>query len=1134
MASFDYRLNPLYTIKECSSCGALYTTDYCCSNVGSVDKFVRDPNLISYDETPDSPSQTQTSSLNQRHCFHCKDLLKEHEHCKRCTCMRCGSGLSKGFCFICDSSNKNSSQRSRPKCPTCGDPVKGLYCQQCALIRKKLEEVFQDFQDTSESSNDNTNVVSVPQEPFVFNQDPDVQNISEELAEYINSPSWNRPAFYFDDDEDDTIAITPVLSTEEPVDSLKMEDEHLDTILATESDEVIKYSVEDLVQIPSESKGIPDNMCDVPFCDNSPPLDISKDQFEGFSDSNDDSTSIDDDSFSIDDIDYVEESPPDSELVSLEEVKDFHTEYGEIEDDILREKLSKINLLIAKIEAINSNPPPSSDFVTKSSSTSLNFFLEETNTFDNSLPESKTFCFNLEEKSSGSTTTRSDYSLSDYEAFYLDDDHIEEKSSGSTTTHADFSQYDLFIFDLSIDSFPPADRSDFYHKEFVDELAHIISPPEYDCFYFKSEPDPGELTSIVDSGIRENVLSTTNVNLPFEDDQSPLLAYVVWIFLPFLTYPVTPPYLLSCGDEDTIFDPWHRVYPFFYARVYSSEWNFHEIQCTDIAKITRKRSKPDKHGDETERVNKRRKGFNNAQLKVFKIQSLVKLVLTSACALGISKFPNNSNVIIPRRRSKRRTPNVDEPEIRATIVPMADNRTMEELLHAPTEGYGEAIVIPEINADHFEIKTNLLQLVQANPFHGFERENPHTHINNFKRITSTLKFRDVPNDVIKLMMFPYSLEGAARVWYDKEPPNSILTWEVLVTKFVNQFFPPSKTTHLKNEISRFTQKFEETFSEAWERFKEMLRACPHHGFLELTQIDTFYNGLNDIDQDSLNAAAGGNLLSKTTRETLNIIENKSKVHYSRNKSNVSRMNSTSRDSKTDERIDKVADQLSTLVEIVSKKVVAPAPVKAVEESCVTYGGAHAYYNCPNTDNNQSSVCATTGTYNQVALPNRETPEKVGGIDGRRDEGKRERGKGEEERGETRRRETSEWKERGNKRKGGRGGGQREKKNKIVEKWGKTRERGKRELKKGKGNKIREWRKRKMAKGDIRERGGMVRGRRRGKRREERREEEGRRLGKKRRGGGRKMEDEDGEGTRRGDRREEGGGGDGERRQHRGN
>ncbi|GJT57994.1 reverse transcriptase domain-containing protein [Tanacetum coccineum] len=205
----------------------------------------------------------------------------------------------------------------------------------------------------------------------------------------------------------------------------------------------------------------------------------------------------------------------------------------------------------------------------------------------------------------------------------------------------------------------------------------------------------------------------------------------------------------------------------------------------------------------------------------------------------------------------------------------------------------EAIVLPEIDAGHFEIKTNLLQLVQANPFYGRESENPHTHINSFKRITSTLRFRNVPNDVIKLMMFPYSLEGAAKT------------------------------------------------CEAWERFKELLRACPHHGFTELTQVDTFYNGLNENEQDSLNAAAGGNLLSKTTREALNIIENKSKVRYSRNRSNASRMNATS--SKTDKRIDKLADQLSTLVEIVSKKVVTPAPVKAVEESCVTYGGAHSCF-----------------------------------------------------------------------------------------------------------------------------------------------------------------------------------------------
>ncbi|GJT23252.1 hypothetical protein Tco_0893189 [Tanacetum coccineum] len=127
-----------------------------------------------------------------------------------------------------------------------------------------------------------------------------------------------------------------------------------------------------------------------------------------------------------------------------------------------------------------------------------------------------------------------------------------------------------------------------------------------------------------------------------------------------------------------------------------------------------------------------------------------------------SNYPNNSNVTIPRRR-RRQVSNIVEPEIRTIVAPMA-KRTMEELLRAPTKGYREAIVLPEINADHFEIKTNLLQLVQANPFYGSENDNPYAHINSFKRITSTLRFRNVPNDVIKLMMFSYSLEGAAKTW----------------------------------------------------------------------------------------------------------------------------------------------------------------------------------------------------------------------------------------------------------------------------------------------------------------------------------------------------------------------------------
>nr|GEX99545.1 hypothetical protein [Tanacetum cinerariifolium] len=261
-------------------------------------------------------------------------------------------------------------------------------------------------------------------------------------------------------------------------------------------------------------------------------LDISKDQFEDFFDSNDDSTSIDDDYFSIDDIEYVEASPPDSELISSEVMEIVIPKVGGIDDDILltikddilRENLLNINLLIANIEVLKDNPTPSSDVMTTSSFTSLNFLLKETNTFDNSLPESETFCFDLEEIS------------------YI--------SSGSTTTHSDFSLYDSFIFNLSINPFPPAGRSDFY--EFANELAHIISPPEHDCFCFNNEPNSGDFTMDVVEDIfptREprvhvhNVLPThptLQLNMDFILFSESFFAYIVWIFLHFLSYSVAP------------------------------------------------------------------------------------------------------------------------------------------------------------------------------------------------------------------------------------------------------------------------------------------------------------------------------------------------------------------------------------------------------------------------------------------------------------------------------------------------------------------------------------------------------------------------------------------------------------------
>nr|GEU99233.1 retroelement Pol polyprotein-like [Tanacetum cinerariifolium] len=187
---------------------------------------------------------------------------------------------------------------------------------------------------------------------------------------------------------------------------------------------------------------------------------------------------------------------------------------------------------------------------------------------------------------------------------------------------------------------------------------------------------------------------------------------------------------------------------------------------------------------------------------------------------------------------------------------------MAQMLQAPIEGYEDAIVVPPINTYNFKLKQTLINLVQSNQFTG--RQDPHNHLRFFNKVTSTFRHPEVPNTTIKLLLFLFSLEGEAQTWLDKEPPRSILTWEDLVSKFINQFFPPSKTTYLRNEIINFLQKRNETFNEAWKHFKDLLR------------------------QYALDSAAGGNFLDKIPRDGLSIVESKSKVRYSRSRVTDSR------------------------------------------------------------------------------------------------------------------------------------------------------------------------------------------------------------------------------------------------------
>ncbi|GKA85150.1 hypothetical protein Tco_0806804 [Tanacetum coccineum] len=373
----------------------------------------------------------------------------------------------------------------------------------------------------------------------------DVRNINEELSEYINCPSWNRPIFYDNNDDEYTIiyrkptAITPDLLTVQPEDSLIMGDEDLSTIPETESDEKIKSNVENLVPTPSEFKGISDDACDVPVCENPSTFDALNDHSEILSDSNDDGTSSDDDDF--EDIVYL----------SLEEVNDEIDleDILQIQDVILCEKLLNVHRLIANIEALNDNPYP--DRVLKSTSLfpipimDSDSFIEESDTsfshLDNSLPEFETFSDHTEETRSGSTTTHANNSLPEYDSFLFE---VEPDQGGLTSVDSDNSndlllelpEFESFHFDPS-SPHPPPEPPDVEISLIIETDAPVINNfdklNEDECF----DPGGGEI----------------DVSQNAEDDDS--FALVIRTFLPFLTYLVDSPLLLSTGSEDTIFDP---------------------------------------------------------------------------------------------------------------------------------------------------------------------------------------------------------------------------------------------------------------------------------------------------------------------------------------------------------------------------------------------------------------------------------------------------------------------------------------------------------------------------------------------------------------------------------------------------
>ncbi|KAF7802238.1 uncharacterized protein G2W53_041349 [Senna tora] len=248
----------------------------------------------------------------------------------------------------------------------------------------------------------------------------------------------------------------------------------------------------------------------------------------------------------------------------------------------------------------------------------------------------------------------------------------------------------------------------------------------------------------------------------------------------------------------------------------------------------------------------------------------------------------------PVRGRRRRGRAISHSPVRSPISPSSpesthsketemaeqNNRNVSDYATPRLDGLQHSIRRPSIQANNFEIKPANIQLLQVDgQFGGSPIEDPNNHILNFLQICDTLKHNGVSDDAIRLRLFPFSLRDKEKVWLQSLPEGSISTWEELAQQFLTKYFPPGKTAKMRNDITSFVLLYNESLYEAWERFKELLRKCPHHGLPKWLQVQTFYNGLSSEIRTSIDAAAGGALMSKPVDAAYTLLETMSSNNH---------------------------------------------------------------------------------------------------------------------------------------------------------------------------------------------------------------------------------------------------------------
>ncbi|XP_071933622.1 uncharacterized protein [Coffea arabica] len=282
---------------------------------------------------------------------------------------------------------------------------------------------------------------------------------------------------------------------------------------------------------------------------------------------------------------------------------------------------------------------------------------------------------------------------------------------------------------------------------------------------------------------------------------------------------------------------------------------------------------------------------------------------------------------------------------------MAENesnrRILRDFVLPGAQGSQTSIVRPTVNANNFEIKPSLIQMVQQSQYGGNATEDPNSHLSTFLEICDTIKFNGVSEDAIKLRLFPFSLRDKAKVWLQSHPPNTFTTWDELAKIFLNKFFSPGKTAKLRMDITSFSQQEGETLYEAWERYRELQRRCPHHGLPDWLVVQIFYNSLTYPTKTHIDAAAGGALMGKTAEEAQQLIEKMAANNYQwANERGNSRKTVGMLEVDT---LNMLSGKMDNVVKMLNRQVGSSSNQGVVVACCTTCGGDHDDFMCSSSE-----------------------------------------------------------------------------------------------------------------------------------------------------------------------------------------